>query len=118
MVCRASLSHRVPGAVIYYTTDGSEPNENGPAVSSFATLIIDHTLTLKAKAIKPGWPASQVKTADFVINGPPPTPTPTPVAGAGGQEIAFARSVSNGLDVIPDERRWYWCHQCDELSGR
>ena len=90
----------VPGAIIYYTTDGSEPHENGPAVSSFATLVIDHSLTLKAKAIKPGWPASQVKTATFVINGPPPTPTPTPVAGAGAQEIAFARSVSDGLDVF------------------
>lgn len=95
-----SITCPTAGAVIYYTTDGTEPTESGPAVSSFATIVIDHTLTLKAKAVKPGWPASPVKTADFVINGPTPTPTPTPVPGVGAQEIVFARSVSNAFDVL------------------
>lgn len=89
------------GTVIYYTTDGSEPNENGPAVSQFEDIFIDHSLTLKAIAVKPGWPASPMKTATFVINGPQssPTPTPTPVGGVGSQEIAFTRTA-NGLDVF------------------
>ncbi len=87
------------GAIIYYTTDGSDPNESSPAVSHFDTILIDHSLTLKAIAFKPGWPASPMKIASYVITGPGPTPTPTPGGSFSGQEIAFTRPA-NGLDVF------------------
>jgi uncharacterized repeat protein (TIGR01451 family) len=85
--------------VIYYTTDGTEPNQNSPAVSIGGTVVIDHSVTLKARAFKDGWPASGIKSASFTINVPGPTPTPTPVPGAIGQAIAFTRTNGDGTEV-------------------
>ena len=90
----------VPGVIIFYTIDGSDPTELSPAVSSGATLVIDHSVTLKTRSFKPGWPMSATKSSTFVINAPPPTPTPTPVAGAGDQPIAFTRFTDTGNEIF------------------
>jgi hypothetical protein len=55
------------GADIYYTVNGNEPTENDSLYSS--PILIDHSLTLKAKAFKPGCTASDTKTAGFTILG-------------------------------------------------
>ncbi|HEV7902646.1 MAG TPA: S8 family serine peptidase, partial [Pyrinomonadaceae bacterium] len=89
-----------PGAIIRYTINGADPTENDPATSSNATVFISHTLTLKARAYKPGWPASAVKSATFIFPNATPTPTPTPAPGVNGQPIVFARSMSNGSDIF------------------
>ncbi|HEX8072836.1 MAG TPA: S8 family serine peptidase [Pyrinomonadaceae bacterium] len=87
-----------PGAVIYYTTDGSEPNDSSAAVSPGATVFFNTAMTLRARAYKPGWPASAVKSATFAF--PAAAPTPTPVPGAAGQPIAFTRAAADGNDVF------------------
>jgi uncharacterized repeat protein (TIGR01451 family) len=89
-----------PGAIIYYTTNGADPTETDAAVSSGASVFIDRTTTLKARAYKPGWQPSAVKTAQYTFPPATPTPTPGPVAGAVGQPIAVARQVSNGSDIF------------------
>ncbi|HEY0101807.1 MAG TPA: S8 family serine peptidase, partial [Pyrinomonadaceae bacterium] len=89
------------GVFIHYTTNGAEPTENDPYVTSNSTIYIERTLTLKAKAFKHGWPASAVKSANFTLPTVPPTPSPTPVPGAGNQPIAFSRWFStSGSDIF------------------
>ncbi|HKE55350.1 MAG TPA: chitobiase/beta-hexosaminidase C-terminal domain-containing protein, partial [Pyrinomonadaceae bacterium] len=95
-----TLNCATANVIIYYTTDGTEPNEKSPAVSIGGTVIIDHTLTLKARAFKEGWPPSATKTSNFTIAVASPTPTPTPVPGVAGLPIAFTRATANGTDVF------------------
>lgn len=52
-------------AKIFYTTDGTDPNEQSDVYTG--PLTIDHTLTLKAAAIEEGKALSAVATAEFVI---------------------------------------------------
>jgi len=56
------------GATIRYTTDGTDPSEGSPEVSSGSSVPVTHSLTLKARAWKAGWLPSDVKTADYTIN--------------------------------------------------
>ena len=53
------------GASIYYTTDGSEPTES--SIQYSMPLNITTTTTLKAKAFKSGYTASQVATATYTF---------------------------------------------------
>ena len=53
-----------PGATIRYTTDGSEPTEtNGTVIASGSSVLVDHGLTLKARAWADGKLPSLVKSA-------------------------------------------------------
>ncbi|HMH22397.1 MAG TPA: chitobiase/beta-hexosaminidase C-terminal domain-containing protein [Puia sp.] len=59
-----SLRHYVPGAVIRYTLDGTEPDSiASPAYT--APFILSSRAALKAKAFKTGWSGSEVTKADF-----------------------------------------------------
>ncbi|MCX5643879.1 MAG: right-handed parallel beta-helix repeat-containing protein [Phycisphaerae bacterium] len=55
------------GAVIHYTTDGSEPTENSATVESGARLSLGSSrpATLKARAWKQNWEPSDVTTAVY-----------------------------------------------------
>jgi len=74
------------GAVIHYTTNGQEPSASDPVIASGGTLVVDRTLTLKAKAWLQGWTPSAAKSAVYTINGGPAgtvaTPTFSPAPGA------------------------------------
>src|SRR5205085_9624875 len=61
----ASISTSTQGATIHYTTNGSDPTESDPVPGFSDTITISATTTLKARAFKPGWPASAVRTATF-----------------------------------------------------
>ena len=56
-----------PGATIRYTTDGNDPTESDPVIASGSSLLVGHTLMLKAKAWKTGIEPSGIKTADYQI---------------------------------------------------
>lgn len=56
-----------PGATIHYTTNGLTPTESSPVVASGSTVLVDHTLTLKAAAWRSGWTTSGIKSAAFEI---------------------------------------------------
>jgi hypothetical protein len=66
------------GAVIHYTTNGQEPVESDPVIASGGTLVVDRTLTLKAKAWLRGWTPSATKSAVYTINGGPVGTVATP----------------------------------------
>ena len=54
-----------PDAVIYYTTDDSEPTEDSPVVVSGESIHLSETATLKARAFADGMDPSEIKSADF-----------------------------------------------------
>jgi alpha-tubulin suppressor-like RCC1 family protein len=57
------------GATIHYTTNGAEPTESDPVISSGGTLTINNATSLRLKAWKTGIPASDVGKADYFVTG-------------------------------------------------
>jgi len=70
-----------PGAAIHFTTDGSDPDDSDPAISSGGTVYISTTTTLKARAYKSGWTASDIASGTYEITGTVDTPSFDPVPG-------------------------------------
>jgi len=54
------------GAVIRYTTDGSDPTES--SIRYTGTVSVSAATTLKAKAFKSGWTPSQTATAAYTMS--------------------------------------------------
>lgn len=52
------MKHQIPGAIIRYTLDGSEPDSVSSAIYT-KPIIIEKNTSLKAKAFKPGWYGSK-----------------------------------------------------------
>jgi outer membrane protein OmpA-like peptidoglycan-associated protein len=71
------LSSPTPGAVIHYTTDGSEPTAESPIYTG--PIRVDGPMTVKAIAVAPDMPASAVSSAAYTV-APPPPPPPARVA--------------------------------------
>jgi hypothetical protein len=68
-----TLATETKNAVIYYTVDGSEPYRvSARGVPSgivyHAPITINKTTCLRAKAIKPGWKPSDIKTNTYMMN--------------------------------------------------
>ncbi|MCF0207404.1 MAG: chitobiase/beta-hexosaminidase C-terminal domain-containing protein, partial [Bacteroidales bacterium] len=97
-----TISCTTPGAVIYYTTDGSEPTNQSSVYSEPIYLI--SSATIKAFAEKDGV-ASDVATADYFIGGTcmqqgdlAIIAVNTHIDGTSGDEITFVSFV----DIEPD----------------
>ena len=63
-----TISCETPDAVIYYTTDGSEPTVNSTVYS--APITVSTSTTLKAMAVAPNYSNSEVATATYTISEP------------------------------------------------
>jgi hypothetical protein len=95
-----AITDTTKGAVIYYTTDGvTTPTASSTLYSGPITVSV--TTTIKAIAIAPGLPASNVATGVFTI-GPPPAPVFTPAPGS----YANARNVTI-TDLTPTAVIYY-----------
>lgn len=53
------------GSTIYYTLDGSQPNETSPVF--FAPIAIQDSMTIKTFATKPGMAASDIASGKFIV---------------------------------------------------
>jgi len=62
------IKHFIKGAVIRYTTDGTEPDSLKSPVYD-GRFIIDKNMTIKAKAYKPGWITSDMTEQVFYKAG-------------------------------------------------
>jgi hypothetical protein len=65
------ISDATPGAIIYYTTDGTTPTSSSPQYS--APITVSKTDTINAIAIASGYSASNVASTSYTINLTPPT---------------------------------------------
>jgi alpha-tubulin suppressor-like RCC1 family protein len=68
------------GADIHYTTNGVEPTQADATIASGGTLSISDPTTLKVRAWRAGWTASDVLTTTYSFKVA--TPTLTPAAGS------------------------------------
>ncbi len=73
------LSCSTLGAVIRYTTDSSEPTENSPVYSE--AVPVSSSMTLRAKAFKEDWLASDTVTGEYIITGTVAVPVFSPDPG-------------------------------------
>jgi alpha-tubulin suppressor-like RCC1 family protein len=79
-----------PGSVIRYTVNGLDPTESDPVITSGSTVLVDHSLTLKARAFRSGFAASAVKSATYTVVPPLPPQLLLDVSGpALDQAAAF-----------------------------
>ena len=91
-----SISCATEGAMIYYTTDGSEPTAESPTYRRFR---VSERTVVKAVAIKDGL-ASEVAVAEYAP-GRCADPVISPANGAtfehGGQEVSIVWSGADGV---------------------
>jgi hypothetical protein len=59
------------GIPVYYTTDGSDPNNS--SLKAGDTLLIASNMTVKAMAILPGWNSSSISSASYKFKVATPT---------------------------------------------
>ncbi len=85
-----SLGCATPGAIIRYTTNGSEPTVSSTLYITPFTLT--STTTIKARAFKSGYFGSDVASATFTKQGQVATPTITPNGAkfTGSVEVSLA----------------------------
>lgn len=74
-----TISCSTNGATIYYTTNGTEPNQSSAAYTS--PISVDASLTIKAKAYKTDWDPSETATGQYTITGQVATPGFSPAPG-------------------------------------
>ena len=65
-----TISTATPGATLYYTTDGSEPDSSSQVYTGEFTVAV--TGTVRARAYKAGFNPSGVATSVFEIDAQPP----------------------------------------------
>ncbi len=92
-----TLADGTPGAVIYYTTDGSTPTTASAAYS--AALSVNASTIVKAIAVAGGYTNSVVTSATYTISAPG-SPVSTPVSLAPAASVyaigSNATAVTNG----------------------
>lgn len=81
----------IPGATIYYTTNGSTPNTSSPAYLAPVTLAT--TTTIKMLATHPDYTTSGVSSSTFTIEVAAPTLTPTAGTYPAGQTVSVSTTT-------------------------
>ncbi len=62
-----SINCDTEGAIIYYTTNGEDPNDSSAVYELNEEILIDRTTTLKAVGIKENWNNSDTASATYLI---------------------------------------------------
>ena len=81
------LESATPGAVIHYTTDGSDPTQADAAVVSGEEVTVAESISLKARAWAPGLLASNVTSAQYSLEVAAPQFSVSPGAYSAVQEV-------------------------------
>jgi len=93
------ISCSTENAIIYYTTDGSEPTESSTDYTS--AITITETTMFKAKAFKEGWDPSAVATATYTktTTGTIATPAFDPTSGsyASAQNVTISCGTEGAM---------------------
>jgi hypothetical protein len=93
-----TLSSTTPGAQIYYTLNGSTPTTSSNPYGG--PIPVDASLTIAAMAVAPGYAASSIAEAAYVIAVPAAAPVFSPAAGsyAKAQKVTLKTS-STGATI-------------------
>ena len=93
------LSDTTPGAIIYYTTDGTTPTTGSNVYS--APLTVSATTTVQAIAVATGFVNSPVASAVYTIVLPPaPAPVFNPAPGTYNPPLSVTLSDTNSGAAI------------------
>jgi alpha-tubulin suppressor-like RCC1 family protein len=87
-----------PDAIIHYTLNGETPTESDPVIASGASLVIDETRTLKARAWKTGMAVSTEASATYTLAVATVTLSPTPTTYTTAQNVSMSTS-SPGVTI-------------------
>jgi hypothetical protein len=93
-----NIKHFISGVDIRYTTDGKEPDSlNSPRYKE--PLVIDKSVTIKAKAFKAGWASSSTSVKTFYKAGVIPDnyellTTPHPMFRGAGMKCLFDHDLA------------------------
>ena len=90
-----------PDAVIHYTTNGSDPTESDPIIASGSAVLVDHSLTLKARAFRSGFAASPVRSEVYTVVPPPPIELLLDSSGPAADQLTAFESVALLRDPFP-----------------
>lgn len=99
-----SIDCETPGAVIHYTTNGNDPTESDAILNPGTTVRIDRSMTVMAKAWKPGLAPSKVASASYAIlvaGAPTPPQLILEDSGPFPNQAAAIDSVMNLRDPFP-----------------
>lgn len=66
------ISSATPGALIYYTTDGSQPNTGSASGYAPVTLTLTENVSVKAYAVKSGMDDSDTVSAEYSVKAAAP----------------------------------------------
>ena len=94
-----TLTDSTPGAVIYYTTNGTTPTKNSTQYS--AALQISSTTTIEAMAVASGYTNSPVSSATYTISAPGTAPVSASLTTAANVDALSANGVAvtgGGID--------------------
>jgi hypothetical protein len=86
-----TLSDSTPGAVIYYTTDGTTPSIHSAMFTAGTPLQINANTTVQALAVASGFSNSAVSSGSYTINA----------QGAGSVSVNLS-PVDNVIGIVPD----------------
>jgi hypothetical protein len=97
-----------PDAVIYYTTDGSEPYKEGGRFRNgkvyTAPLRIAQTTCLRARAIKAGWRSSNIATRTYIFLDQVASQSGAPAGFPGSWGTTSADYAMNPSIITPQTR--------------
>jgi alpha-tubulin suppressor-like RCC1 family protein len=96
---QVSVSTATSGATVHYTLDGSDPTLDDPTTPG-GVVLVDHSTTLRTKAWRTGWAASDTSEASFGLSlGTTASPTFDPPAGTydAVQSISLASSTPGAI---------------------
>ncbi|HEX8059933.1 MAG TPA: FN3 associated domain-containing protein, partial [Cyclobacteriaceae bacterium] len=99
-----ALMHKFPGAVIRYTTDGSDPDSTTSKVYD-NPISIDGYTTVKAKACKEGWLCSKIGTYVLYKKGVVPSETKLFTAANKDYRGEGAATLTNNKKGYTDDHR-------------
>src|SRR5579871_3198546 len=86
-----SLADSTPGAVIYYTTNGTTPSTSSTQYNPSSPIQVSTTTTIEAIAVASGYSNSPVASATYTITA---TPASAPTFSPAGGSFSSAQSVS------------------------
>jgi alpha-tubulin suppressor-like RCC1 family protein len=86
------------GADIHYTTNGADPTQSDTSIASGGTIAVSGPTTLKVKAWKAGWTASDTAVGTYSFQVAAPTLTPAAGSYTGALPVTVS-TVSTGATL-------------------